>query len=210
MWCKTSVFVKCRNITVDLWYTLYTLNFCQPIYTHVFPLDNRRFLTYKIKLSLKSYLDVVQIPWFNYYKKFYSHGNILFTAHNEFGARLCFTCVYDSVHREGVVSQHALQVVSENSLQQVSRAVVVSQHALQVSRPTPRGGGELRGLARGVSRPTPWGRGSGVSRPTLGESPGPHPEGVNHGMHWSRPPPMATVAGGTHPTGMHSCVWLNN
>ena len=37
---------------------------------------------------------------------------------------------------------------------------VVSQHALHVSRPTPRE--KLRGLARGVSRPTP----GGVSRPT--------------------------------------------
>ena len=43
---------------------------------------------------------------------------------------------------EGVVSQHALQLVS--------------QHALQVSRPTPRG--QVEGdLARGVSRPTPGG-----------------------------------------------------
>ena len=40
--------------------------------------------------------------------------------------------------------------------------VVVSQHALQVSRPTPRE--KLRGLAWGVSRPTP----RGVSRPTPG------------------------------------------
>ena len=65
---------------------------------------------------------------------------------------------------------------------------VVSQHALQVSRPTPRG--SLRGLARGVSRPTP----RGVSRP--------HPGVV------SRPNPqqMSTAAGGTHPTGLHSCV----
>ena len=45
--------------------------------------------------------------------------------------RLCFyRCV--SVHRgEGVVSQHALQVVFQHALQQVSRGVV-SQHALQV------------------------------------------------------------------------------
>ena len=47
-----------------------------------------------------------------------------------------------------------------------------SQHALQVSRPTP-GGGRLRGLAGGVSRPIPRGEveGSGWG----GRSPGPHP-----------------------------------
>ena len=39
----------------------------------------------------------------------------------------------------GLVSQHALQQVGGG----------VSQHALQVSRPTPGGGVELRGLARG-------------------------------------------------------------
>ena len=81
---------------------------------------------------------------------------------------------------------------------------VVSQHALQISRPTPRGeveesglgggspgphpGGKLRGLAWGVSRPTP----GGVCIPACTEA---------------DPPPqqMATAAGGTHPTGIHSC-----
>ena len=57
---------------------------------------------------------------------------------------------------QGVLYQHALQMVSQHALQQVSRRGVVSQHALQVSRPTPRG--EVEGdLARGVSRPTPGG-----------------------------------------------------
>ena len=46
---------------------------------------------------------------------------------------------------------------------------VVSQHALQVSSLTPRG--KLRGLARGVFRPTSRG------------SPGPHPRGVSPGPH---------------------------
>ena len=41
----------------------------------------------------------------------------------------------------------------------------------------------------GVSRPTPWGEAEGSGQ---GGSPGPHP--------WT-----ATAAGGTHPTGMHSC-----
>ena len=38
----------------------------------------------------------------------------------------------------GVAYQHALQVVFQHALQQVSRGGVVSQHALQVSRPTPK------------------------------------------------------------------------
>ena len=46
--------------------------------------------------------------------------------------RLCFyrcVCVHGG---GGVVSQHALQVVSQHALLQVSRRGVVSQHALQV------------------------------------------------------------------------------
>ena len=78
---------------------------------------------------------------------------------------------------------------------------VVSQHALQVSSLTPRG--KLRGLARGVFRPTS--RGSPGPHP--GGSPGPHPGAVYLSMHWGRRPPMATAAGSTHPTGMHSC-WM--
>ena len=117
----------------------------------------------------------------------------------------------------GVLSQHALQVVSQHALQQVSKRGVVSQHALQVSRPPPRG--EVEGdLARGVSRPTPGGVCSGGGVPAPG------------GLLWGRsaargvpvlegacskggllpggcgdPPGTATAAGGTHPTGMHSC-----
>ena len=55
-----------------------------------------------------------------------------------------------------------------------------------VSRPTPRG--KLKGLAWGVSRPTPGG-----CIPACSEA---HP-----------PPWTATAAGGTHPTGMHSCYF---
>ena len=82
---------------------------------------------------------------------------------------------------------------------------VVSQHALQVSRPTPRGevegdlargglqahteGGSWGDLARvGVSRPIPRG---GLSQHALRQT-----------------PPTATAAGGTHPTGIHSCLWI--
>ena len=86
--------------------------------------------------------------------------------------RLCFyRCL--SVHRggRGVLSQHALQVVSHHALQQVSWGVV-SQHALQVSRPTPKG--EFRGIWPG------------------GVSPGPHPIGKLRGI-WSRPTPKGEV-----------------
>ena len=75
-----------------------------------------------------------------------------------------------------------------------------------------RGGGKLRGLAWGVSRPTTgvgkklrglaWG--GGVSRPTTW--------GVVVGIpactEASTPQQMATAAGGTHPTGMHSCYYI--
>ena len=81
---------------------------------------------------------------------------------------------------------------------------VVSQHALQVSRPTPQG--EVGGLARGgVSRPRT--RGGGLQAHTKGSGLQAHTWGVYPSMHWGRhPTPMtATAAGGTHPTGMHSC-----
>ena len=91
---------------------------------------------------------------------------------------------------------------------------VVSQHALQVSRPTPRG--EVEGdLVRGVSRPTPKGEvegdlARGVSRPTPGgvcSWDGPRGAWSGGGL-CGDPSGMATAAGGTHPTGMHSCFYL--
>ena len=132
-----------------------------------------------------------------------------------------------SQHALQVVSQHALQVVSQHALQ-VSRGMV-SQHALQVSGPTPKGevegsglgglqthtqGGKLRGLAWGVSRPTP-GWGFSPSQHS-GGSPGPHPGGVSRPIHGgggipvcaeadTSPHQTATAAGGMHPTGMHPC-----
>ena len=114
-----------------------------------------------------------------------------------------------------------------------SQVGVVSQHALQVSRPIP--GGKLRGLAsgRGVSRPTPKGEveGSGLgslqahplgslqahtgglSRPTLGVSPGPQLGGLQAHTWGGSPGPhpggvSQHTAGGTHPTGMYSCSFL--
>ena len=87
-----------------------------------------------------------------------------------------------------------------------------------VSRPTPRGG-KLRDLAGGVSRLTPEGVSrptpGGVSRPTPGGSPGSHPGGSPGphlggcvSQHALRQTPQwtATAAGGTHPTGMNSCI----
>ena len=133
-------------------------------------------------------------------------------------------CVKNSVHRGGVVSQHALQ--------QVSGGLVVSQHALQqVSRgwypsmpcrfPGPHPGGKFRGiwpgLGGGSPGPHPRGKLRGI---WLGESPAPHPEGSapggggvcsqgasawSRGEVWRPPPRTATAADGTHPTGMHSC-----
>ena len=67
----------------------------------------------------------------------------------------------------------------------------VSQHALQVSRPTPKG--EVEGdLARGVPV-----LGGGGEVPAPGGCVG-----------CGDPPVTATAAGGTHPTGMHSCYTI--
>ena len=108
------------------------------------------------------------------------------------------------------------------------RERVVSQHALQVSRPTP--GGEVEGSGweglqvhtqvgwgcaqahtQGVSRTTPMG---GLQAHTQG---GCFPACTE--AHTTLPQQTATAAGGTHPTGMHSCLmnslvcsftyWLN-
>ena len=73
---------------------------------------------------------------------------------NEVCEGYVFTRVCHSVHGgRGVLSHHALQVVSQHALQQVWG--VVSQHALQVSRPTPRG--ELRGSGLGGLQAHTWG-----------------------------------------------------
>ena len=98
--------------------------------------------------------------------------------------------VSHSVHR-GVVSEHALQVLSQHALQQVSGGWYPS---MPCRFPGPHPRGKLREITQGVSRPTPGGVCSrGV--PAVGR-------GV-----W-RPPVTATAGGGTHPTGMHSCFQL--
>ena len=63
--------------------------------------------------------------------------------------------------------------------------------------PGPGGGGAWSWDGRIFSRPTTKGEVEGIwSRHTLkGEVEG----------NWPGPPPTATAAGGTHPTGMHSC-----
>ena len=105
------------------------------------------------------------------------------------GQGYVFTRVCDSVQGGGTVeSQHALQVVSQYALQQVSKGGrVVSQHALQVSRPTPRG--EVEGSGQG-----------GLQAHTLAGSPGPHP-----GRHI----PACTEAGPPkgHCCGQYASYW---
>ena len=112
----------------------------------------------------------------------------LITARNEVGARLCFTRVCDSVHGGGggwYPSMHCKWYPSMPCSRSPGEGVV-SQHAFQVCRPIPRG--EVEGSGWGeVSRPTPRG-----CIPACTET--------------DPPPPMATAAGGTHPTGMHSCL----
>ena len=87
--------------------------------------------------------------------------------------------------------------------------------------PGPHSGGKLRGLASGVSRPTPKGKlrglaGWGLQVHTWGGSPGPH-LGVSRPTtrgcipvctEADCPLPMATTVGSMYPTGMHSCFWL--
>ena len=157
-----------------------------------------------------------------------------------------FTRVCQSFCSQGVVSKHALQMVCRDALQvsrgwypsmpcrspgshpEGKLRGLAGRGGLQahtqgrssgiwpgeVSRPTPRR--KLKGLAWGVSRPTP----GGVSRPTPGGCLQVHTQGgclqahtkgelgvSQHALRQTPPPQqMATAAGGTHPTGMHSCL----
>ena len=104
----------------------------------------------------------------------------IITARNEVGARLYF-------HRHlWFCSRGGGWWLVPGVSGLVMGGGVVSQHALQVSRPTPKreAYGDLRGGQQAHTQGGSWG-GSG--------------QGV-----W-RPPVTATAAGGTHPTGMHSC-----
>ena len=95
----------------------------------------------------------------------------IFTICNKAAAKVMFLQVSVCPQR-GLVSQHALQVVSQHALQQVSRGVL-SQHALHVVSQH-----ALQQVSRGCLL---WGVMDTTQKQT------------------------ATVADGTHPTGMHSC-----
>ena len=97
---------------------------------------------------------------------------LLLPPANEVWGKVIFSEAYvkNSFHG-GLLSQHALQAVSQHALQQVSRGV--SQHALQVFRATPKG--KFRGI---------W----------PGGSPGPHPRGKLRGI-WSRPTAKGEIEG---------------
>ena len=74
-----------------------------------------------------------------------------------------------------------------------------THHGDSPSRPTPRGeieGDQVQAHNQGGN--------SG------GSDPGPHPRGKFRGIRTRHPPPpkRTTAAGGTHPTGMHSCLYL--
>ena len=84
-----------------------------------------------------------------------------------------------------MLSQHALQVVSEHALQQVSGGGAA-----------PGGDCSRWGLLPGGS--APWG-----VCPLGGLLPG--GSALRVGGAWWRPPVTATAADGTHPAGMHSC-----
>ena len=114
-----------------------------------------------------------------------------------------------------VVSQHALQVVSQYALQQVSRGWYPS---MPCRFPGPHPRGKLRWIWQGESPGPHLGgcllQGGACSMgyllwgPALG---GPDTRGVPaqggcllQGSVW-RTPHVSNAAGGTHPTGLHSC-----
>ena len=123
------------------------------------------------------------------------------------------------LHVSVILSEGRGELLSQHALQQVSRPtprVEVEGHLARggTSRPTTKGLVE-GDLARGVSRPTPKGEVEGdgeVIRPTPGGClfqgglfpGGCHLRGDACSGGW-RPPVTATAAGGTHPSGMHSC-----
>ena len=95
-----------------------------------------------------------------------------------------FTCVCDSVHREGWYPSMHCRWYPSIPCRQSPWGVggwglggwgVVSQHALQVSRPTPRGEVEGSGLG-------------GLQAHTQGASPGPHSVGVSEHALRQTPP----------------------
>ena len=117
---------------------------------------------------------------------------MIITARKRSLQRLCFyTCLSLCPKGGGVVSKHALHVVSQHALQQ--RDGIPACFAARgcpgphLGCPGPHLGG-LQAHTRGVSRPTPRG------------SPGPHLEVSQHALRQT--PPAGCC---WHPTGMHSC-----
>ena len=94
----------------------------------------------------------------------------VFTARNEVGARLYFHRRLWFCSGRGVLSQHALQVVSQHTLQQVSG-----------------GGGGIQVCLAGFQA-----HGQGGS--WGGSGPGPQPRGKLRGI-WSRPTPKGELRG---------------
>ena len=90
-----------------------------------------------------------------------------------------------------MVSQHALQVVSQHALQQVWGGGGILACRL-AGLETHTQGGSLGDLAGGSPGPYPRGNVRGI---WPGGSPGPNLR-------------VVSAAGGMHPTGMHSCVGL--
>ena len=144
-------------------------------------------------------------------KRSLGQGNIFRSVCQEFCSRggggipACLAGL--QAHTQGKVEGSGL---GEGVSRPTPRGVSPDPHPGGVSRPTPRG--SLQAHTWGVSRPTP----GGVSRPTPGGlqahtrgSPGPHWGGGSQHALRQIPPPQqtATVVGGTHPTGMHSCFY---
>ena len=112
---------------------------------------------------------------------------VVFTARKRsLGQGNLFISVCQEFCTGGVVSQQALQVVSQHALQ-VSGGWYPS---MPCRSPGPHPRGKLRGLT--------WGEGS----------PGPHRGVSQHALRQTPPQQTATAAGGMHPTGMHSCLEL--
>ena len=116
----------------------------------------------------------------------------IFTAHNEVGARLCFyvSVILFTGGWGGIPACIAggIPPCLAAALQRGIKACLAGFQA------------HTQGGSWGV-----WL--GGFSRPTPGRSPGPHPGGLQaHTQGCVADLPMATAAGGMHPTGMHSCI----
>ena len=139
--------------------------------------------------------------------------------------RVCPLCAYwllrvtSSLNKGGVVASNNYHPQTKFAKVMFFTPVYHSIHR-RVSRSTPRGEVER---SRGVSRPPPrgglGGSGWGASRPTprgvqahawgvRGVSPGPSWEWIPACTEADTTPlqQTTTAAGGTHPTGMHSCL----